>query len=32
MGGVVTTQSSERMWSARVVICKAKEENNNEMD
>lgn len=32
MGRVVTERTCEKMWVARVVICKAKEENNDEMD
>lgn len=32
MGSVVTEQTCEKMWVARIVIRKAKEENNNEMD
>ena len=32
MGRVVTERTCEKMWSARVVILKAKEENYDEMD
>lgn len=32
MGAVITERTCEKMWSARIVICKAKEEKNNEMD
>ena len=32
MGKVVTERACEKMWVARIVICKATEENNNEMD